>query len=162
MSRIIKQASKLTSTGYHMFGFHDASHSQPDVVPPASTWIGHGPHEVTIRVIEELPDKTLEFELWDGPPAKPADAEVSETFGLDLPTGSISVYAIAAGHVHDVFEVPHGRYQVRVSGWNRESTAREISSVGQRTGFNDADPDFADAMRRLEGHERYLAQFWRA
>lgn len=74
--------------------------------------------------------------------------------------GGIGIDLIAAaGGVPDVFQMPAGRYWVRLTAWDRERVKRLYEEIGDRTDFEDEDPEFAALVEGAYG-ERYLAQFW--
>ncbi|TDD69022.1 hypothetical protein [Actinomadura rubrisoli] len=60
---------------------------------------------------------------------------------------------------HEVFTVDPGPCHSRVSAWNRRKTSEEYRRIGEHTGFQS--PEFATALQRLAGQERYLVQLWR-
>jgi hypothetical protein len=157
---LIKTATILVITDRRFFYITDESSADTTTfLPPEGGWIEHGPNAVVVTTVGDDVPKAVRFELWNAPPPSPDTPEVTEGGEVDLPTGSIGVSALP-GFTHDVFEMPRGRYRVRVSGWNRQSTHREYQDIGSRTRFDAGDPEFAAAVERLTGQERYLVQFW--
>ncbi|RKS68292.1 hypothetical protein BZB76_6553 [Actinomadura pelletieri DSM 43383] len=161
MNQLLKIASLLTGADHYMFGFEDEQTiGSSELLPDEGSWIGWGDHGLMISVITELPEKEVRLEYWDGPPPNPDGHEVTETSTVALPTGSISHSMLAGGIEHDIFQIPQGRYLVRVSAWDRQATADEYRQAGERSDFDRTDPDFVAAYQRLTGKERYLIQFW--
>lgn len=141
--------SWLTGADHHLFLLADDEYADDlEVLPSEGGWLGINPHALVISVVSELPDKQVRLELWDAPPPDPEPgSELQDTCTLTLVSGSIGIGS-PAGHDAGIFQVPPGRYQVRLTAWDRTATAREYRDAGERTGFDDTNPEFAAALSR--------------
>jgi hypothetical protein len=139
---MLSSAETDVVVAYHLVGLHDG---EVDENPPTPHQIGHpwlsvGTAYVLLESAEDISKARFRFELWDAPPPLEADWPANEVVTLSLPSGRLSVHQIAAGSVHDVFDLGGpGRYQVRLA-W-REGGEWDPEVVRPQAGL--------------------LAQFWR-
>ncbi|MFI0452685.1 hypothetical protein [Actinomadura sp. 6N118] len=156
MAKLLDANNLQVHPDYRMFGIGDVNAADDGEPPvPGAGWLGVGRSAVLVGVGEQLAYPDVRCELWDGPAPPPPDGhEVQRTVRLHLPTGELTLNEITGGS-SDAFGVDPGVYDVRITGWERESTRAAFHALMARDAQLD-DP----AVEALHGQERYLFQFW--
>ncbi|AUH38890.1 hypothetical protein [Streptomyces sp. CMB-StM0423] len=124
MVRLVDSADLEVRVSFHLFGLADAAADEdlPEAGRP-NPWLGVGESVLVFESEEDLVRARLRIELWDGP-AEVGKGQWPDTVetGWTLPSGVLSLDELTAGAVPDVFEVPAGKYRMRL-GWRAEGAA---------------------------------------
>ncbi|RAY15405.1 hypothetical protein DPM19_11980 [Actinomadura craniellae] len=162
MSSLLDAATRYVRPDHRMVGIADAvAATAQESVVPGEDFLGVNPNEILIATGQDGMDVHLRLEAWDGPPPPPRDHELSETTGIDLPTGQVCIDLTLRGWIPEVLELPPGHYQARITAWDRTRIKDLYWEVGSRTGFDPGNTEFAALRAGSHGHQRYLVQLWK-